>query len=63
VLPAATLQMVDALIRADKDFEMVYYPNRPHNFRSPYSVRRVWDFFVEELMGAEPPEFHIESLE
>jgi len=63
VFPAATLQLVDALIRADKDFEMVYYPNRPHNFRSPYSVRRVWDFLVKNLMGAEPPAYHIESLE
>jgi dipeptidyl aminopeptidase/acylaminoacyl peptidase len=63
VFPATTLQLVDALIKADKDFDMVYYPNRPHGFRSSYSVRRVWDYFVENLMGVEPPEFHIESLE
>jgi dipeptidyl aminopeptidase/acylaminoacyl peptidase len=63
VFPATTLHLVDALIEADKDFEMVYYPNRPHSFRSPYSVRRVWDFFVRNLMGVEPPEYHIESLD
>jgi dipeptidyl aminopeptidase/acylaminoacyl peptidase len=63
VFPATSLRLVDALIEADKDFEMVYYPNRAHGNRSAHSVRRIWDFFVEHLTGVRPPEYHIESLE
>ncbi|UCC40406.1 MAG: DPP IV N-terminal domain-containing protein [Candidatus Aminicenantes bacterium] len=61
VLPGSTLQFVDALIKADKNFDMLYVPNRPHNFRSPHVIRRAWDYFVLHLHGAEPPEYHIKK--
>jgi dipeptidyl aminopeptidase/acylaminoacyl peptidase len=61
VFPATTLQFVDALIKADKDFDMVYYPNRAHSFGGPFAVRKVWDYFVEHLMGVEPPPYQITS--
>ena len=55
--PASTMQVVDALIRADKDFDLLVMPNRNHGFASePYVVRRTWDYFVEHLRGEEPPE-------
>ncbi|MGH9386684.1 MAG: DPP IV N-terminal domain-containing protein [Vicinamibacterales bacterium] len=57
VPPYSTLLVVDALIKANKDFELLMLPNRGHSFANePYMVRRRWDFFVRWLMGAEPPE-------
>ena len=51
-----TLLVVDALIAANKDFDMLLFPNRGHGFgNEPYMMRRRWDYFVEHLLGAEPP--------
>lgn len=56
VHPASTLQVVDALIKANKDFDLLIVPNRPHGMGAdPYFVRRRWDYFVRHLLGAEPP--------
>jgi dipeptidyl-peptidase 4 len=53
--PASTLQVVDALIRADKDFDFVLVPGAGHGIgESPYLVRRRMDFFVRHLWGVEP---------
>ncbi len=52
----STLLVVDALIRHNKDFDLIMFPNRGHGFGGePYMVRRRWDYFVKHLMGAEPP--------
>jgi dipeptidyl-peptidase-4 len=57
VPPSNTLLLVDALIAADKDFDLIVFPNRPHGFgNEPYMTRRRWDYFVRHLLGAEPPE-------
>ena len=55
VHPAMTLQMVDALIKANRSFDLVIATNRPHSLNEPYFIRRRWDYFVEHLMGATPP--------
>jgi dipeptidyl aminopeptidase/acylaminoacyl peptidase len=56
VPPYNTLLVVDALIKANKDFDLILFPNRGHGFGSePYMVRRRWDYFVRHLMGVEPP--------
>jgi dipeptidyl aminopeptidase/acylaminoacyl peptidase len=56
VPPYNTLLVVDALIKANKDFDLIMFPNRAHGFGSePYMVRRRWDYFVKHLAGAEPP--------
>jgi dipeptidyl aminopeptidase/acylaminoacyl peptidase len=56
VPPSNTLLVVDALIEANKDFDLILFPNRRHGFSSePYMMRRRWDYFVEHLLGAEPP--------
>ncbi len=56
VPPYNTLLLVDALIKANKDFDLLLLPNRRHGFGGePYMVRRRWDYFVRNLMGAEPP--------
>ena len=56
VPPYNTLLVVDALIKANKDFDLLMLPNRGHGFgNEPYMVRRRWDYFVKWLQGAEPP--------
>lgn len=52
----STLLVVDELIRHNKDFDLILFPNRGHGFgNEPYMVRRRWDYFVTHLLGAEPP--------
>jgi dipeptidyl-peptidase-4 len=47
---AATLSLADALVAADKDFDLVILPNRPHACGAdPYVIRRRWDYFVHHL--------------
>jgi dipeptidyl aminopeptidase/acylaminoacyl peptidase len=56
VPPNNTLLVVDALIKANKDFDLLMLPNRGHGFGNEgYMVRRRWDYFVRHLLGAEPP--------
>ncbi|MDT0604180.1 S9 family peptidase [Thalassotalea castellviae] len=64
VHPNNTLEVVNALIEANKDFDMIMLPNRGHGFaREPFMMRKRWDYFVEHLMGAQPPkEFTFETL-
>jgi dipeptidyl aminopeptidase/acylaminoacyl peptidase len=52
-----TLLMVDALIKANKDFDLILIPNVPHGYGAagPYAMRRRWDYFVRYLQGGEPP--------
>jgi dipeptidyl aminopeptidase/acylaminoacyl peptidase len=57
VPPYNTLLVVNELIRANKDFDLILFPNRGHGFGSePYMIRRRWDYFVRYLLGAEPPQ-------
>ena len=54
----STLLVVDALIKANKDFDLIIFPNRGHGFgNEPYMVRRRWDHFVRHLLGVEPPPY------
>lgn len=56
VTPYPTLLVVDSLIAANKDFDLLALPNRRHGFgMEPYMIRRRWDYFVRYLMGAQPP--------
>lgn len=53
--PASTMQVVDALIRADKDFEMLVIPGAGHGAAgTPYGARRQADFLVRKLHGVAP---------
>ena len=65
VPPSNTMLVVDALIEANKDFDLLMLPNRGHGFgNEPYMMRRRWDYFVRHLMGAEPPSgYQIGALE
>jgi dipeptidyl aminopeptidase/acylaminoacyl peptidase len=56
VHPNATQLVIDELIKANKDFDLVVMPNRNHGFAAdPYLIRRTWDYFVANLLGAAPP--------
>ena len=53
--PASTMQVVHALIKADKDFDLLVIPGSDHgSAESPYGTRRRQDFFVRHLLGVEP---------
>ena len=53
--PASTMQVVDALIKADKDFDLVVVPGAGHGVgETPYLRRRRQDFFVRNLLKVEP---------
>lgn len=51
-----TLKLVDALVKANKDFDLLVLPNEGHFAAlTPYAVRRKWDYLVRNLHGTEPP--------
>ena len=54
VPPENTLLVVEALERANKDYDLVIFPNSQHGYGafSPYMMRRRWDYFVKNLLGA-----------
>ncbi len=58
VPPSNTLLLVDALIKANKNFDLLMIPNVHHGYgeASPYMMRRRWDYFVRYLAGGTPPE-------
>ena len=56
VPPALTIQVIDALSRANKDYDLMIVPNGSHAMAAnPYFRRRRWDYFVTNLMGEKPP--------
>jgi len=57
VPPNNTLLLVDALIKANKDFDLILIPNAAHGYgaASQYMMRRRWDYFVRYLAGDVPP--------
>jgi dipeptidyl aminopeptidase/acylaminoacyl peptidase len=57
VPPQNTLLVVEALEKANKSFDLVIFPNSAHGYGTygPYMMRRRWDYFVKNLLGAEPP--------
>jgi dipeptidyl-peptidase-4 len=64
VPPYNTYLVVQALEKANKDFDLVIFPNAHHGYGadSYYMMRRRWDYFVRYLLGAEPPkEFKIKG--
>jgi hypothetical protein len=64
VPPYNTYLVVEALQKANKDFDLVVFPNARHGYGADglYMTRRRWDYFVTNLMGAQPPkEFKIST--
>ena len=55
--PASTMQVVDALIKAKKDFELVVIPGAHHTMGEDYGEHKRYDFFVKNLLGVDPPKW------
>jgi dipeptidyl aminopeptidase/acylaminoacyl peptidase len=56
--PASTMQVVDALIRAGKTFELVVVPGANHGAGGAFSTRKRNDWFVKQLLGLDPPNWN-----
>jgi dipeptidyl aminopeptidase/acylaminoacyl peptidase len=56
--PASTMQVVNALIKADKTFDLLVIPGAGHGMGGDYGTRKLYDFFVHHLLGIEPPHWN-----
>jgi dipeptidyl aminopeptidase/acylaminoacyl peptidase len=61
--PSSTLQLVNALIKANKDFEFVMVPGMGHSSGGDYGERKRRDFFVKNLLQVAPPAWNETKLE
>jgi len=57
--PASTMQVVNALIKANKDFELAVVPNADHTSGGPFGDRKRNDFFVRHLLKVDPPDWNV----
>ncbi len=53
--PSSTMQVVNALIKANKTFDLLVIPGADHTNGGPYGEKKRNDFFVHHLLGVEPP--------
>ncbi len=58
--PSSTMQVVHALIKADKKFDLLFVPGGGHGAGGAFGQRLLEDFFVHNLMGVEPPDWNHE---
>ena len=56
--PASTMQVVNALIKANKIFDLIILPGAGHTPGGEYGERKRFDFFVHHLLGVEPPDWN-----
>ena len=56
--PSSTMQVVNALIGAEKDFDFLVVPGANHGSGGAYGTRKRYDFFVQHLLGVEPPDWN-----
>jgi hypothetical protein len=52
------MQVVNALIKANKTFELVVVPGANHGASGPFSIRKRNDWFVKNLLGLDPPNWN-----
>jgi dipeptidyl-peptidase 4 len=61
VHPSNLFQLEQALIDANKDFDLLVWPRARHELPS-YGIRRLWDYFIENLAGESPPhEYYLKT--
>ena len=53
--PASSMKVVDALIKANKEFEMFIVPGAHHTMGEDWGEHKRYDFFVRHLLGLTPP--------
>ena len=56
--PSSTYQVVNALQKANKDFELVVIPGARHTVGESYGEHKRYDFFVKHLLGVDPPKWN-----
>jgi dipeptidyl aminopeptidase/acylaminoacyl peptidase len=56
--PSSTLQVANALIEADKSFDLLFIPGAGHGSGGRYGERKRFDFFVQHLLGVAPPDWN-----
>lgn len=56
--PSSTYQVVNALIKANKDFELVMLPGVHHTMGESFGEHKRYDFFVKHLLGVNPPKWN-----
>ena len=56
--PASTMQVVNALIKADKVFDLLVIPGGGHGMGGEYGTRKMYDFFVRTLLGEATPDWN-----
>ena len=65
VNPSATFKLADALVKADKEFDMLILPSQRHGYSAKfteYFTKKKWNYFVEHLLGKKPLwEFSLEE--
>ena len=57
VNPSTTFKLAEALIKADKEFDMLILPSQHHGYGGVYSdyfTKKRWNYFVEHLLGEKP---------
>jgi dienelactone hydrolase/Tol biopolymer transport system component len=57
VNPSATFKLAEALVKADKEFDMLIFPSQHHGYQgkfSDYFLKKKWNYFVENLLGEKP---------
>ena len=61
VPPYNTMLVIEALENANKDYDLIVFPNSRHGYGTfgPYMMRRRWDYFVRNLLGLEPPKEYV----
>jgi dienelactone hydrolase len=57
--PASTMQVVNALIKAGKTFDLLVFPGQGHSPGGVYGERKRFDFFVHQLLNVEPPDWNV----
>lgn len=56
--PSSTYQVVNALIKADKNFDLVVLPGVHHTMGEGFGEHKRYDFFVKNLLGVDPPKWN-----
>lgn len=56
--PSSTLQVVDALIKANRNFDFLMVPGMGHSSGGDFGEHKRRDYFVKHLLGVEPPAWH-----
>ena len=56
---SSTYQLVNALIKANKEFEFVIIPGADHTMGEDYGEHKRYDFFVKNLLGVDPPKWNL----